>query len=498
MDPTTTLYAFRLQTHPSVQSVQLLGSWDNFSILHNMERDIRRDQSEWRGLHKFNKIVADGDRATGPERRAGLKQGQIYYYYYEVDGSTETYNPSQPTTTTCPFLPGQTVNTLEMPVERRLRMKSASMNSLRSSDYKTMNPADRFVTPRPQAKPQTPAGRDCRIASSSSSTLSKRSARSVSPASGWTGTARRLLGLKSQQDSDRGRKCSARDESRGTSVDDKKSQPETRSTTPSGSIRSRDMSPESLRRFLSEDLPSSTPAADSTPVLAIPDDIAEENEDNDDDDDDNFAMSPTAINSNVPFGNLPFTTLSPPPFMGGLSAPPPRHAKYALGAKPPMTSGHRPPVSPFSLDVPKSRGPVSAASSTLPSPTSPVSNISRAMSQFSFFDDSDDDEANLISPPEDETLSTGPRPNHNDNSKLETESPITSYGLPQTLTDRKRLNSEPIVAPAMESSPLAADNDATMSVGSTGLFSLPNVDIGMDDLMGDMNWMSDVMRPKLI
>ncbi|KAI0148477.1 hypothetical protein GGR57DRAFT_241906 [Xylariaceae sp. FL1272] len=461
-----------------------------------MERDVRRDRTEWRGLHSFNKIVADGDRATTAERRAGLKQGQMYYYYYEVDGSTETYNPSQPTTTTCPFLPGQTVNTLEMPMERRLRMKSASTNSLRSSDYKTMNPADRFVTPRPQAKPQAPVGRDFRIASSSSSLLSKRGARSVSPASGWTGTARRFLGFKSQpQDRDRGRKCAVKEEPLGIVVDEQAPQPETRSTTPSGSIRSRDMSPESLRRFLSEDQPSSTPAAESTPVLAIPDDIAEETEDNDDDDDDdNFAASPTAMN-----GNVPFTTLSPPPFMGGLSAPPPRHAKYALGAQPPMSSAqNRLPVSPFSLDVPKSRGPVSAASSTFPSPTSPVSNVSHAMSQFSFFDDSDDDEEDLISPPEDETLLAGPRCNHNDISKLETESPITSYGLPQALTDRKRMNSEPIVAPSLENSPLAADSSATMPDGSTGLFTLPNVDIGIDDLMGDMNWMTDVIRPKLI
>ena len=48
-------------------------------------------------------------------------------------------------------------------------------------------------------------------------------------------------------------------------------------------MRSRDMSPESLRRFLSDDVPFAAPAAEPAPKLWIPDEIVEENEDDDGD-----------------------------------------------------------------------------------------------------------------------------------------------------------------------------------------------------------------------
>ncbi|PHH54927.1 hypothetical protein CFIMG_001644RA [Ceratocystis fimbriata CBS 114723] len=82
--------------------------------------------------------------------------GSTYYYYYELDGSVETHDTTLPSTTTCPYLPGQPVNTLVVPVEKTLRDRSASMSSLHQADWTTMRPSDRFVAPRPAPTP-TPA-----------------------------------------------------------------------------------------------------------------------------------------------------------------------------------------------------------------------------------------------------------------------------------------------------------------------------------------------------
>lgn len=69
------------ETHPSVQTVSLFGSWDNFSKQHTMERDSRRDRGQWRGCHNFKGIVCDGDRPGSSRRNGGLKMGQPYYFY---------------------------------------------------------------------------------------------------------------------------------------------------------------------------------------------------------------------------------------------------------------------------------------------------------------------------------------------------------------------------------------------------------------------------------
>ncbi|RNJ53324.1 hypothetical protein D7B24_002026 [Verticillium nonalfalfae] len=81
MDPTTTLFTFMLETHPTVQSVHLFGSWDNFSTAYLMERDIRRDRGQWRGCYSFKDIVCDDDNGACRKRNGGLKMGHKYYYY---------------------------------------------------------------------------------------------------------------------------------------------------------------------------------------------------------------------------------------------------------------------------------------------------------------------------------------------------------------------------------------------------------------------------------
>ncbi|KAI0118823.1 hypothetical protein GGR51DRAFT_497793 [Nemania sp. FL0031] len=467
------------QTNPSILSVQLFGSWDNFSIQHKMERDPRRDQGEWRGCHNFDKIICDGDQPSSSERRGGLKMGQRYYYYYEVDGTTETYNPSLPTTTACPFLPGQTVNTLDVPLERRTRLKSASMNSLRNNDYKTMDPADRFTAPR--APPVPSHRREFRIASASA-IFPKRATRSVSPAPSWTGTARRFLGFKShnrERESERGR-MSALNESDDVFVEEQDPSTLSRSATPSGSIRSRDMSPESLRRFLSDDLPScATP--EPAPSFSIPDDIEEEAEDNDDDD--NFATA-------MPLENNAFTNLSPPPFQrGGLSAPPASHSR-STSVLTPVAPASR---IPMKLDIPRSHSTESTSSSSIASAASHQSSVSRSLSQFSFFDDSEDEE-DLASYEGDRTLlaDSNSETIGKDTSKLELRTPITSYSLPQASTGIKK----DMTTNHGLKSPAVARNDNDVPVDANNFFGLPNVDIGLDDLVGDANWMNDVIREK--
>ncbi|RWA12063.1 hypothetical protein EKO27_g3046 [Xylaria grammica] len=451
-----------------------------------MERDPRRDHGEWRGCHKFDKIICDGDMPTNSERRGGLKMGQQYYYYYEIDGSTETHNPSLPTTTTCPFLPGQTVNTLDVPVERSTRLKSASMNSLRSTDYKTMDPIDRFTAPRPA--PVLGNKREFHI-TSASSILPKRATRSVSPGPSWTGTARRILGLKIRdRDAERGRKF-ALTEQEDVFIEDPEPSTEARSVTPSGSIRSRELSPESLRRFLSDDLPGAFANTEPTPGFSIPDDIEEDIEDNEDDD--NFA-------STTGSGNTSFTTLSPPPFrQGGLSAPPASHTRTTVIPTPAVPISHtetasagkkRSRVAPPKLDIPRSHSAISMASSSLASAASPISNISKGLSQFSFFDDSDDDE-DLAFYEGDQTILGGTKQNDSvdkEASDLGLRAPITSYSLPQASTDSKSHLNANDVLPSFESPALVARNDNGLSVDR---FGLPSVEIGLDDF----NW---VIRQK--
>lgn len=66
---------------------------------------------------------------------------------YEVDGDKECHNPSQPSTTVCPLLPGQSLNVLEIPVEERSRSNSEDSTAF------TRNPKDRYLTPIPPGKP---------------------------------------------------------------------------------------------------------------------------------------------------------------------------------------------------------------------------------------------------------------------------------------------------------------------------------------------------------
>ncbi|KAG4430987.1 hypothetical protein IFR05_013531 [Cadophora sp. M221] len=286
-----------------------------------MERDIRRSRSQWRGCYAFEDIICDGDGGSSPKRTGGLKMGSTYYYYYELDDGTEHYDASIPSTTTCPYLPGQPVNLLFVPIEvQPLRYRSASMSSMANGDIKTMNPADKFMTPRPPPPPPSLP----RLNTSSSVLMKKRSARSLSPKpekSAWSPRLFFGLRLPNQPSSpsvdSRGRSSSLSKVQRGRvnastpnlreEARKARSVPHTRDTSPQSFKRSQSRDPSPLRNLVQEN------SAYNTTTLEIPDEIEEEGED-----DDNFASQLNRMSFTDKF----ITPLAPPP--SGLRSPPAR------------------------------------------------------------------------------------------------------------------------------------------------------------------------------
>ncbi|KAL4934470.1 uncharacterized protein BDV17DRAFT_8345 [Aspergillus undulatus] len=148
----TTLMTFLLCTNPNVRSVKLLGSWDNFSKPYVMERDQRVGAGHWRGCHTFTNITCDGPPNNAvPARSGGLKMGGTYWYYYLLDDDVEYYNKAEPLTTHCPFLPGQPVNVLQVPVI--LPDTKSTVHARSPSIQNTMNPEDKYMNPREPPKP---------------------------------------------------------------------------------------------------------------------------------------------------------------------------------------------------------------------------------------------------------------------------------------------------------------------------------------------------------
>lgn len=117
MDPTT-LVTFLFRAPPEVRTVELIGSWDNFNQPYRMHHDRRRGNGFWSGCFKFDNIIFDGDafQWTKP-RSGGLKQGGTYWYYYRLNYDIDAFDDRQPYTTTCPLLPGQNVNVIDVPIE---------------------------------------------------------------------------------------------------------------------------------------------------------------------------------------------------------------------------------------------------------------------------------------------------------------------------------------------------------------------------------------------
>jgi hypothetical protein len=266
------------------------------------------------------------------------------------------------------------------------------MSSMANGDIKTMNPADKFMTPR--APPPTP--KLARLNTSTSVLAKQRTARSLSPTTSekpqWS--PRMFFGLRSlnskDQDADR----------RGRSSSLSKVQADASASTPSLVLRSeemrkvrsvphtREVSPQSFKKTSSREpsplrqlFPQEISTYNST-SLVIPDEIAEEAED-----DDNFASQVTRMSINE---KGIFTPLSPPP---AISRPPMVRAKTATNTSKPLPQLPEDlPLLPTPLrlrsavsaaELPRSHFSTSTISTTISSPSD---------SSFSFGEDLNEDE----------------------------------------------------------------------------------------------------------
>ena len=155
------------QAPTTVFSVEILGSWDNFSKPYQLKRDRRTGPGQWRGCHTFENITCDGDTLNASTRRdGGLKMGGTYWYYvrlhsahqssscssslavqYLLDGAIEYHDPAEPSTNLCPLLPGQIVNVLDVPVQENVlfgptrKLSSCSLDSV----VFTLDPQDKYL-----------------------------------------------------------------------------------------------------------------------------------------------------------------------------------------------------------------------------------------------------------------------------------------------------------------------------------------------------------------
>ncbi|KAK4180029.1 hypothetical protein QBC36DRAFT_321050 [Triangularia setosa] len=448
MDPTTTLFTFMLQTHPSVQTVHLIGSWDNFNKPYTMERDSRRNNGQWKGCHNFEDIFCDGDAGNAPKRTGGLKMGQTYYYYYEVNGSSEVHDPSLPSTTACPYLPGQPVNTLWIPVEQSLRKRSGSLNSLRSTDFKTMDPAAKYAKLKPAAPIiDTAATRRLDTAPQRMQQQHKRSARSISPGSGWSFSPRKLFSRKTSSSSLKESTLPP------TTADDE------RATARSEGSRSRDISPESLRRFLVDDAPLEEDQQPANNTLAIPEDIVEENED-----DDNFATS--AVSETMQYTGLsppPQRAISPTPTATPASLAPTAPVELPASSPLPMSRFNNLPRQPSPVAVPVSNpGVLCSRFATAPAVSEPQSPDSITVPGFYHSDNDNDD----IDAEEDEEEAEEAKPAP---VVLGSKLNKSTYSLPKTAGT--------VDKPFSTTFPLL-----TATIPDSGL---------VDDLVGELGWMAD-------
>jgi len=345
-------------------------------------------------------------------------------------------------------MPGQTVNTLQVPMEKTLRQRSASLSSMRANDYMTMNPRDKFVTPRPA--PPVPGQSALRLDSCPGQVLRhKTSARSLSPTPTW----RRFFRKSSRDEKDfvmddarsissRGSIASGSIAAESMSFNAGSLNVASNPSRASSSSRSRDISPESLLRFLSDDSILLSPS-EERPALFIPDDIVEENED-----DENFASSATA--ENPAFA----TCLSPPPFRRSESAPylpTTSHSSHAATEECAVEEAPESPVIPSFHFEPRSRFSFSSVSSYAPSEAATPD-----MDTPSFYDSLDDD---LLSEG-DASQPLSPMPPK--------ESLEQSYSLPQAET----------------------------SASKAPMLAAPPIDAGLGDLAAELGWMVDIISGK--
>lgn len=353
-----------------------------------MERDLRRSREQWRGCHTFDDIICDGEGNNSMKRTGGLKMASTYYYYvcswfqhheedadndlqYELDDGIEVHDTAIPFTTTCPYMPGQPVNILWVPVEvSSPRLRSGSVDSINMAEAKTLNPADKFMTPRaPPLKPGV--ARSTSLSSSHAEMSEKQCSLAKDKKLGW---ATKLFSGRRPRTSSPIESLTPRRSSESDA-----GQAATRSSNSSHSSTIHQPSP--LHSKPVSRTPSPIRVYDSIHnnliALGIPEEIPEE-------DDDNFA---TQFKESKDENS--FTRLSPAPSrrqaspVFNTSKPLPQLPEDAL------KSPHSPPLPPnLSLTLPRSHFSVSTIS-TVTSPTDSQFGFSDTSSTFDSYDESD-------------------------------------------------------------------------------------------------------------
>lgn len=141
---------FTLRTTPTVRSLHLVGSWDNYASQLPMSQDPNKKKSSgaWVGTFKF--------------QPGTLQPGSRYWYYYIMDGYHVTHDPArecivEPTTQ-------RKLNVLDIPASKTSSSTSTSSSrqSKRSSRRmsteipkgRSLSPS-KIVSPRPYRPGQT-------------------------------------------------------------------------------------------------------------------------------------------------------------------------------------------------------------------------------------------------------------------------------------------------------------------------------------------------------
>lgn len=429
-----------------------------------------------------------------------------------------------PSTTSCPYLPGQKVNTLYIPEEGTSRTRRASLSSLSEEQFRTMDPRSKFVTPQPAAPShaQLSLRRTGTAAPALFTDFAFSKDCSPSASSPVKSPWRRFFdrALTPRSPSSRGR--SNNDDRSLTSVSSNYDIPP---QTASEGTRTRDISPTSLRRLLVEDVDTSmrpvsrgslTPSANSrTPTFDELDQVDEE-------DDEDFVGTANDVSVCAADEPLFITRLSPPPFRRGVSAtatsssaqtvvPSPRSPQLPLQTGEDTSSGlFISPMSPSplaQLSMPESPNlsvldtgvhsacPSSTLSSTMNSPAS------LSLGEFpSFYDDShDDDDIDERFPfsAYEEMRGSNAAAYSSTHSKAPLTAPFSRYCLPQLAFSTDKLpaaDSTLSTSPHFTTvnSPLLLPRSGEPGGGNSGSNLLGSgLDAGLDDFASELRWVAD-------
>ncbi|KAG6015705.1 hypothetical protein E4U43_004943 [Claviceps pusilla] len=460
MDPSTTLVTFFFETHPSVKSVQLIGSWDNFSTWYTMKHDTRRGRGQWSGCHSFKSIFSEDESHTvHPSRNGGLKMGHTYYYYTH-------------------------------------RSRSASVSSLRQESYMTMDPEARFFTPVPP--PSTLDPPTIRRPRSASPLLYDHSfGRSESVGPSWKRFFSRTVIPRLSHRPNTGSHDGKDDLTR--QIDS--TLPDIRPSSLLEGHSARDISPESLRRISVDNAPPCGPTINGICSLNVSsklddqrDDQTGDGDDGDGDGDENFAISE---GSEI---HVAGTSLSPPPLQRSVS-PCTVFQGVVNSSSLTLTIKHRSEEEiPDELQVPvmtsthQSSEPVLITTEMAQCDWSPAVSFSTFATPMSsqsladgltcFYDSDDDDD--ILSNTDGDYLS------HRSPSDAASSEAFQRYSLPRHSGEDKVLESTESHMRGVSAAPILAGRVSDVPVTVTNFLGEP-IDTGLDDFANELGLMAEVI-----